>query len=96
MADGKKEPAPFAITIGRQFGSGGRELGRLIASRLGIDYYDKELLIESARLAGVNPEFSKKRRTVPDVSQRTFLILNGLLADGILYRLLGNKRRRTL
>lgn len=74
MTDGKKEPAPFAITIGRQFGSGGRELGRLIASRLGIDYYDKELLIESARLAGVNPEFFEKN------DERFPSFLNGLFS----------------
>ena len=36
------------ITVGRQFGSGGRELGKLLAERFGIDYYDKKLLIEGA------------------------------------------------
>ncbi|MCM1519490.1 MAG: cytidylate kinase-like family protein [Lachnoclostridium sp.] len=51
----------FVITIGRQFGSGGRELGKLLASELGIDYYDKELLVESAKLAGVNPKFFEER-----------------------------------
>ena len=34
------------ITIGREFGSGGRELGRRIADILGIAYYDKEILLE--------------------------------------------------
>ena len=34
------------ITIGREFGSGGRELGRRIADQLGIAYYDREILIE--------------------------------------------------
>lgn len=52
---------PFVITVGRQFGSGGRELGKAIAEALGIAYYDKELLVESAKLAGVNPEFFKKK-----------------------------------
>ena len=37
-------PPNFVVTIGRQFGSGGRELGRLIAEKLGIAFYDKELL----------------------------------------------------
>ena len=32
------------ITIGREFGSGGRELGKLIAEILGYDYYDKEII----------------------------------------------------
>lgn len=46
----------YVVTVGRQFGSGGRELGRLLADRLGIAYYDKELLLEAARNAGVAPE----------------------------------------
>jgi cytidylate kinase len=32
------------ITIGRQFGSGGHEVGRRLAAELGIKLYDKELL----------------------------------------------------
>ena len=47
----------FVITIGRQFGSGGRALGRMIADRLGIAYYDKELLSKAAADAGVAESF---------------------------------------
>lgn len=54
------EKEKYVITIGRQFGSGGRELGRRLAERLGIKYYDKELLLEAARKAGVNPEFFER------------------------------------
>ncbi len=50
----------FVITIGRQFGSGGRELGKLLAKKLGIKYYDKELLCEAAKNAGVSEEFFEK------------------------------------
>lgn len=59
------DDAPLIITIGRQMGCGGRELGRLLASRLGIGYYDKELLIDVARQAGMPPEYlaSKDERT---------------------------------
>ena len=32
------------ITISRQFGSGGREIGKKIADQLGIPFYDKELI----------------------------------------------------
>ena len=32
------------ITIGREFGSGGRELGKRLADHLGIAYYDKEII----------------------------------------------------
>ena len=37
------------ITIGRQFGSGGREIGKKIARELEIPYYDKKLLAVAAR-----------------------------------------------
>ena len=45
------------ITIGRQFGSGGRELGKVLSRKLGIPFYDKELLHQAATEAGINPEF---------------------------------------
>lgn len=37
------------ITIGREFGSGGRELGRRLAEELNIEYYDREILTEIAK-----------------------------------------------
>ena len=37
------------ITIGREFGSGGRELGKRLADHLGIAYYDKEIVEEIAK-----------------------------------------------
>ena len=42
----------FVIVIGRQYGSGGRELGQMLARRLGIPYYDKALLSEAAGRLG--------------------------------------------
>lgn len=48
------------ITVGRQFGSGGRLIGRAIADALGIDYYDKSLLQEAAKHAGLNPELFER------------------------------------
>lgn len=47
----------YVITIGRQFGSGGSEIGRIVAQKLGIKYYDKELLAAAAKSSGVNTEF---------------------------------------
>lgn len=37
------------ITIGREFGSGGRELGKRLSDHLGIAYYDKEIIEEIAK-----------------------------------------------
>ena len=56
-----RDGRPFVITVGRQFGSGGRELARALADELGIAYYDKELLVESARQAGIEPEFFEQK-----------------------------------
>ena len=36
------------ITISREFGSGGRTIGRMVAQRLGIPFYDKELVDQIA------------------------------------------------
>lgn len=46
----------FVLTIGRQFGCGAREIGKLVAAELGIDYYDKELLTQAAMSSGVSKE----------------------------------------
>ena len=51
-----KEAKDHIIVIGREFGAGGRKLGREIAHRLGIPYYDKELLSEAARRLGFKQE----------------------------------------
>ena len=34
----------FTVTISRTFGSGGRTIGKMLAERLGIHYYDNELI----------------------------------------------------
>lgn len=40
------------ITIGRELGSGGREIGKRLAKELNMPYYDKELLAEAAKKSG--------------------------------------------
>ena len=42
------------ITISREFGSGGRELGKRLADRLGFDYYDSEIISAVAKNSGMN------------------------------------------
>lgn len=50
----------YVITIGREFGAGGRELGHILATKLGIPYYDKELLGEAASHAGLSRAIFEK------------------------------------
>jgi len=45
------------ITISREFGSGGRSVGRMVAERLGIPFYDKELVDQIAVESGFAPKF---------------------------------------
>ena len=45
------------ITISRQFGSGGRELGRRLADVLACDYYDREIILALAQEQGLDPEY---------------------------------------
>lgn len=47
----------YVITIGRQFGSGGRELAKVLSQKLGIPYYDKELLMQAAKESGISENF---------------------------------------
>ena len=44
----------YIITIGREYGSGGRFIGKLVSERLGIPFYDSELLEEAAKESGLN------------------------------------------
>ena len=45
------------VTVGREFGSGGRELGRRLAEELGIAYYDKEIVTEIARRTELSEQY---------------------------------------
>lgn len=49
------------ITIGRQFGSGGKAVADELGRRLGIPVYDSELITEAARKSGISEEFFHKR-----------------------------------
>lgn len=50
----------YVITISRQFGSGGREIGKLLAEKLGISYYDSDLIRLVAQKSGYTPEYVEK------------------------------------
>ncbi len=46
----------YVITIGRQFGSGGRSIAEKLAKKLDIKFYDKELISIAAKESGISPE----------------------------------------
>lgn len=56
------------IVIGRQYGSGGRRIGKMLAERLGISYYDKTLLNKAAEKLGYSKQiFDSKDEKRPSL-----------------------------
>lgn len=73
------------ITIGRQFGSGGREIGKKLAEHLGIAYYDKELIQLAAKESGICPELFEKadEKTSGGILQAFAM---GFSMNGVIYQ----------
>lgn len=71
------------ITIGRQFGSGGHKIGEFLANRLGIPYYDDELILLTAselltnEEGTTNPLFDRGSCSVREVQRATILAIAG-------------------
>ena len=68
ITQGKEKPEDnrIVIVIGRQFGSGGRSIGKLVAKKLGIRYYDSELLNKCAEMSGYSKHiFSEHDEKAP-------------------------------
>ena len=49
------------ITISREFGSGGRTIGKMLAERLGIPCYDKELIEKLSQATGFDPKYIEEQ-----------------------------------
>lgn len=59
-ADAQEGPA-HVIALGRQYGCGGSEIGRMLAEKLGYAFYDKEIIQMAAGTTGYLPEFVKRQ-----------------------------------
>lgn len=68
------------ITIGRTYGSGGRLIGREVASKLGYAFYDKELIELAAKECGFSPDFIKANE-----QRSTFGFFANLASQGFSY-----------
>lgn len=56
----EEEAVPYIITIAREYGSGGLTLGKLLAQRLGVDYYDHAIIDATAKRLGYTSEFVRE------------------------------------
>ena len=52
---------PFVLTVSREFGSGGRTVAKAVADRLGVPYYDRNMIELVAEKTGLHPEFVEQR-----------------------------------
>ena len=77
----------IVITIGRQFGSGGRYVGRLLAEKLGVPFYDKERLSEAAKTSGICEEILEEHDEKPTRSLLFSLVtgMQSLMSSGAFY-----------
>jgi cytidylate kinase len=81
------------ITVGRQIGSGGLQVARMVAEKFGIEVYDKNLLMITARESGLAPEIFDARDEKRSAAGRfaRFLGLRGsVYADSGAYSDVGN------
>ena len=60
------------ITISREFGSGGRELGKRLADVLGYDYYDKEIIMAISKQNNLDTEYIETTMNVPLTFSKSF------------------------
>ena len=82
------------ITISREFGSGGRTVGKQVAERLGISYYDKELVKQVAVETGFDEKFVEQQgEYAPTKSWLSYAfaargsqgVMNGMSTDDFLW-----------
>ena len=73
------------ITIAREYGSGGRYVGRLVAQKLGIKFYDKDIMVKLAEETGLSLDYiesnEQKRDNVANISSN----IAGLTTQDNLY-----------
>jgi cytidylate kinase len=65
----------YIITIGRQLGSGGREIGQKLSAKLGISFYDKELIRIASQESGLKEDVFEKAD-----EKKHFSLFGGLLS----------------
>lgn len=64
------------ITIGRRFGSGGRIIGKAVSERLGIPFFDKEIITAAAKESGLCDSFMESFEETPTASLLYSLVMN--------------------
>ena len=74
------------INVGRSFGSGGGYVGQAIASKLGIPFYDNELISKAAQESGYSPSIFEGGEKKRSASGRMSYLDNTYMNDDILFK----------
>ena len=72
----------FVITIGREFGSGGLDVGRMLSKQLNVNCYDKELLAMAAKESGLCQEIFESHDEKPTNSFLYSLVMDTYSVSG--------------
>lgn len=76
---------PLVITISRQYGSGGSEVGRDVADRLGVAFYDNAILEEAAREMHIEPkEIAEREQNISTPRLVEMLIMGNDIPEGVV------------
>ena len=86
MEDNCNRTLPMVINIGRQIGSGGRIVARMLADEFGCSFYDKELLNLAARESGFSEKFFEQTDEHKGFLKSLFHINASFLGDTDIYR----------
>ena len=70
------------ITISREYGAGGHSIGRLVAEQLGVPFYDKTIVNETAKASGLDPDLIRAEEE--DVSKAA-AILRGICSSSVYF-----------
>ena len=81
----------YCICIGRKFGSGGRNIAQLVASRLGIKVYDRALLKTAAQESGFSEKFFEEADEEKTRRGLRSLFMNHVTGDGLSNKMLSNE-----
>lgn len=78
------------ITISREFGSGGRTIGKMVAEKLGYKFYDGELIAKVSSATGFAPDYVKARgEYAPSTSSFSYSMMGrgreGTFTDDLLF-----------
>ena len=65
----------FVITIARQYGSGGRTIGEELAKKLGISYYDKDIIRMASEESGIHEQLFEGQMKMSAIKQRFCKVL---------------------